>query len=524
MRINQPVTQKEKKLGQESILLSTTDLNGNIKYVNEEFANISEFTADELFRQPHNMVRHPDMPEAAFASLWQRVKEGKPWMGIVKNRCKGGDHYWVNAYVAPVYENGKLHEFQSVRRQASSEQIQAAETIYKSVALGKTPKAMKPASIGYANSIMLWSMLSLCLGAGLASFSLAAGLAVGTVLLLLGQIWLLKPFKALVEKADKIIDDPIARAVFTGRQDELGKLDLALQFLVTETGGVVGRMADSAGSISSQSQHLNQTISSTHERADSQSQQTHQAATAMEQMSASFAEVNANIHQAVEEVNNSNQAAELGHTRLMTVVDAINQLNGEVGQFANVVNAIEQDSQEISQVLDVIRGIAEQTNLLALNAAIEAARAGESGRGFAVVADEVRQLSSRTSESTSQIETIVNKFQGSMLAATKAMEAGRSQAERSVVLAHEADAAFEELRGSIAKINQMSEDNSAAMSQQTSVAGEISASIQRINELALESLEQTQDASTFGGQVSRLSSKTHHLSQQFWRQSVQRKL
>ncbi len=524
MRINQPVTQKEKKLTQDSILLSTTDLNGKIKYVNDDFVEISEFTAEEMFHQPHNMVRHPDMPEAAFESLWQRVKGGKPWMGIVKNRSKSGDHYWVNAYVAPVYENGQIHEFQSVRRQATPEQISAAEKLYQGLQGGKTPSLMKPAKIGYANMLMLWSLFSLVIAMALASSSIILGLVVGVLSLMLGQFGLLKPFRTLVDKANSIVDDPIARAVYSGRQDEIGQLDLALQFLVTETGGVVGRMADSAGSISTQSQHLNQTIISTHERADSQSQQTHQAATAMEEMSASFAEVNQNIHQAVEEVNNSHKAAELGHDRLMTVVDSIGRLNTEVGEFANVVSSIEQDSQDISQVLEVIRGIAEQTNLLALNAAIEAARAGESGRGFAVVADEVRQLSSRTSESTSQIETIVNKFQSSMMAATKAMEAGRSQAERSVALAQEADAAFEELRSSINKINQMSEDNSAAMSQQTSVAGEISASIQLINELALESLAQTQDASTFGGQVSRLSSKTHHLSQQFWQQSVQRKL
>ncbi len=111
----------ETHLSDNAILLSTTDLKGNIKYVNQTFSQISEFSAAELQGNPHNIVRHQDMPAAAFKILWERIKQGKPWMGIVKNRTKNGGYYWVNAYVAPVYEDGKIHEYQSVRRQATPE-------------------------------------------------------------------------------------------------------------------------------------------------------------------------------------------------------------------------------------------------------------------------------------------------------------------------------------------------------------------------------------------------------------------
>ncbi len=522
MRNNQPVTQKEKTLTDNCILLSTTDLDGNIKYANEGFTSVSGYSFDELHRQPHNLVRHPDMPEAAFKSMWERIKQGKPWIGVVKNRAKSGDHYWVNAYVAPVYEDGKIHEYQSVRRKATAAQINSATRIYADLQAGKKPKALSKGLLGFSGKLFVCLLLTVLLTAALASYSPLVAVIAAAIFGAIGLKLILTPFNALLEKAVNIIDDPLATGVYAGRQDELGKISFALQFLITETGGVVGRMADSAGSIEGLSGSLNDTISNTRERADSQSQQTNQAATAMEEMSASFAEVSSNIHNAAEEMTTSYKAAEEGHERMEMVIEAINQLNDEVGNFSAVVASIEQDSQDINNVLEVIRGIAEQTNLLALNAAIEAARAGESGRGFAVVADEVRQLSSRTSESTSHIETIVSKFRESTLKATQTMESGQRKAEQSVGLAQQVDESFEELRSSIGKMNVMSDENASAMSQQTTVANDISHSIQVINELALESLEQTQDATERGQQVSRLSAKTHNLSKQFWRQSVQR--
>lgn len=472
----------EKHLSENAILLSTTDLKGNIKYVNQTFSQISEYSVAELQGSPHNIVRHGDMPSAAFKMLWERIRSGKPWMGIVKNRTKNGGYYWVNAYVAPVYENGKIHEYQSVRRQATPEQIKAAEEIYQGINQGQQPKALKKDRLGFRGKILMAMLFTIALTAYLATYSpILAALAGG--LLALG-LWymLMQPFQALVQVASNIIDDPVAMGVYTGRQDEIGKLDLALRFLITEIGGVVGRMADSASEIQEQSVNLKQTITNTWEHADSQSAQTTQAATAMEQMSASFAEVTDNIHRTASEMVSSHEAAQRGHSRLETVIEAIHQLSVQVSHFSDVVQTIEQDSQAIHQVLEVIRAIADQTNLLALNAAIEAARAGESGRGFAVVADEVRQLSSRTSQSTSQIELIVSRFKDSTQKATSTMTAGQEQVKRSVSLAQDASIAFGELLSSIARINSLSDDNAAAMTQQASVAAEISRAIHVISD------------------------------------------
>lgn len=327
----------EKHLSENAILLSTTDLKGNIKYVNQTFSQISEYSVAELQGSPHNIVRHEDMPAAAFKMLWDRIKTGKPWMGIVKNKTKNGSYYWVNAYVAPVYEDGKIHEYQSVRRQATPEQIRAAEEVYLAINQGKQAKTLKKDRLGFRGKILTAMFVAIAATASLACYSPLLAALVGGLIAWFLWYKLMQPLQALVSVATNIIDDPVAMGIYTGRQDEIGKIDLALRFLISEIGGVVGRMADSASEIQEQSVNLKQTITNTWEHADSQSAQTTQAATAMEQMSASFAEVTDNIHRTASEMVSSHEAAQRGHSRLETVIEAIHQLSVQVSHFSDVV-------------------------------------------------------------------------------------------------------------------------------------------------------------------------------------------
>ncbi len=137
MKRNIPVTQIEHDYPAEERLISETDLRGIITTANASFCAVAGYTAEELIGKPHNIVRHPDMPRAAFKDMWRTIQAGQRWVGIVKNRCKNGDHYWVKAFVSPVVVDGKIVGYRSVRRKPTREEIREAEELYRRMNSGE---------------------------------------------------------------------------------------------------------------------------------------------------------------------------------------------------------------------------------------------------------------------------------------------------------------------------------------------------------------------------------------------------
>ncbi len=137
MKMNMPVTDHEVQMKEGTILVTRTNLKGLITYVNEDFVDISGFSRDELMGKNHNVVRHPDMPVAAFEDLWNTNKQVKPWKALVKNRTKSGDYYWVEANVTPIFKKGQVAEYLSVRYAPSREQIRSADLLYQQLNANK---------------------------------------------------------------------------------------------------------------------------------------------------------------------------------------------------------------------------------------------------------------------------------------------------------------------------------------------------------------------------------------------------
>ncbi|HSG21482.1 MAG TPA: Cache 3/Cache 2 fusion domain-containing protein, partial [Azonexus sp.] len=160
MRNNLPVSNVEIQLDDHALIVSKTDLKGQITYINQDFINISGFTEVELIGQPHNIVRHPDMPVEAYADMWADLQDGRPWTGLVKNRCKNGDHYWVVANATPLRENGQVVGFMSVRRKATLQQIQSADAAYRAIrekrAGGKEIRHGEVVSGGAIGAVRRW--------------------------------------------------------------------------------------------------------------------------------------------------------------------------------------------------------------------------------------------------------------------------------------------------------------------------------------------------------------------------------
>ncbi|MDX1392580.1 MAG: PAS domain-containing protein, partial [Rheinheimera sp.] len=141
MRNNQPVTQKEYRFPASYRLISGTDSRGNITYCNDAFAEVSGYSREQLIGQPHNMIRHPDMPAPVFKEMWATIASGNVWMGLVKNRRKNGDHYWVSAFVTPVYQGNSIVGYESVRVAAQMDEISRAEHAYQRINANKAAVA-----------------------------------------------------------------------------------------------------------------------------------------------------------------------------------------------------------------------------------------------------------------------------------------------------------------------------------------------------------------------------------------------
>ena len=189
MKINMPVTQHEVELNDADRIVSKTDLKGQITFINQDFIRISGFSEDELIGQPHNIVRHPDMPIEAFADMWAALKGGRPWVGLVKNRCKNGDFYWVVAHATPIIENGQITGYMSSRSKASPNQIKAAEAAYALFREGKANG--KKILNGQVTSAGLWAALGERLGGLSLAARVAAAAAVALALILGAGSWVM---------------------------------------------------------------------------------------------------------------------------------------------------------------------------------------------------------------------------------------------------------------------------------------------------------------------------------------------
>ena len=520
---NFPITGAEQKFSDQANILSTTDLKGAINYVNNDFVEISGFTRDELYKKNHNVVRHPEMPPEAFEDLWQTVKSGNSWMGMVKNRCKNGDHYWVNAYVTPIVKNGATVEYQSIRSKPMREDVERAEKLYAKLLAGDKPSAIKPPMLGFLSrmwvAVGLGWLVSLIAGVLLLGMPLMPALgmlAIGVVLSLVGLTMVYHPLRQVIGKAREINHNPVASHVFTGRTDEVGQLLLAIRTLESETGGIIGRIADSANQLTSHAVTMMGAIGSTSSGVQRQFSETEQVATAVNEMSASVQEVAENAQQTASAAHVASGEASEGKKVVNDTMHSIKSLADEVEQAATVIRKLEQDSNEISKIVDVIQGISEQTNLLALNAAIEAARAGEQGRGFAVVADEVRTLAGRTHSATDEIKAMIEKIQHGSQNAVEVMERGRNQAADGVKKAGDAVASLETIANAVATINDMSAQIATAVEEQSAVAEEINRSIITIRDIAEQTLQDAGQTEQSASEMNQMAEDLEVLAAQFW--------
>ncbi|PRB81294.1 chemotaxis protein [Pseudomonas sp. MYb185] len=482
MRKNLPVTQRERTFNANQRLISTTNLKGVVTYCNDAFVEVSGFDREELIGQAHNIVRHPDVPQAVYAHLWNDLKQGRSWMGVVKNRCKNGDHYWVNAFITPIREDDEVVGFESVRTQTTPDQVARATRLYARLNAGR--KAVPADWLGMAQIMLPVALLS-CFGGlavhflGLWGLLLAAAVG-GPIGILLKHMRDCTLLRMLTDGAENSITDPLLAQMYTDHRGPLGQLEMALHSQQAQLRTCITRVADSTEQLRQQALHSSDLSRQSSEQLERQRNETDMVAAAVNEMSAATQEVAGNVHRAADAARSANQQAEQGKLVAGKARDSIEMLSSSVSSAATVASQLATDAKEIGTVVDVIKGIAEQTNLLALNAAIEAARAGEQGRGFAVVADEVRALAKRTADSTEQIHRLIDNLQQATGRAVSTMHAGSEQADQGVQLVIQADEALDGIRQAIERVNDMAGQIASAAEEQSAVVDEINQNITNI--------------------------------------------
>ena len=412
MKINQPISQQEQIYNDEIEIISTTDLKGRLLSANEDFIKISGYTSEDLIGNNHNMVRHPDVPPEAFHALWTNLKQGKPWLGFLKNRCENGDHYWVDAYVSPQYIDNSINAYQSVRVKPKEEQISRATKLYQKMMEKKSDSDKKKSKISEIPlgrfrlslvkkfnllfSAILIPIMALFTTLGILPYWMAiSGVAIGIIIFAIGTRSLLKILIKEAETARRIVDDPMAQWLYTGSNDEVGTLAFSRIYTHSKLRTAMGRLKESSDVLIRTSREIAQGGNDLSARTEEQAASLEETAASMEELTSSVNQSSENTARASKVATEASSKAEQGGELIERTIEAMQEIN--------------HSSQQIADIIGVVDEIAFQTNLLALNASVEAARAGEQGRGFAVVAAEVRNLAQRSAESAKEIKELISE-------------------------------------------------------------------------------------------------------------------
>ncbi|MCK9284679.1 MAG: methyl-accepting chemotaxis protein [Rhodocyclaceae bacterium] len=513
MKINLPVTDVEYPFPHGETIVSKTDLKGAVTYGNDTFFRTSGFAKEEILGQNHNAVRHPDMPPEAFADLWATIASGRPWQGIVKNRRKNGDYYWVKALVVPVRNDNKTVGYMSVRTEPTAEEKRSAVALYQAV----KEKRARLRRRSFADLIsrfsfntryfffVAWMVLlaaaaGVCGLAGMPLLTAAAG-AIALVSAL-GSFWFMsttvaKPLNEAIGFFDQIAQGDLGNDIPVNRPDEVGRVFAGLAIAQAHMCVMIDEIRLSAEEVENRCAQLEQQVRHVTELSCDQADRITQVSTSMGALSSSVAEVAQTSATSAGSAKSTLDVVNEGNLRMMRSIEATGKVVATVQASGQDINRLSQLIDQVGMMTGIVKEIADQTNLLALNAAIEAARAGEQGRGFAVVADEVRKLAERTTATTADIDRLVANIQTTTKSTVEAMDEAVELVQQEREFIEQTNESFTQITELSKGVTEISNGIAAAAKDQSVATEEVAHNTEQISQLIEEnsaSFRQVSDA------------------------------
>ncbi|GAA5139821.1 methyl-accepting chemotaxis protein [Thalassotalea piscium] len=466
-----------------------TDTTGQYTYVNDNFCQLTQYNESELLSMRSSSLTHNDMPTYVLKELQETLNKGYSWQGLLRITDTTGASQWLDAFITPQYQQGKIIGYQTICQLATEPRIKQAQKIYQGLNDNNswtTFELTKNHKFIFLVLLTLVSQSIIFYKLGIVASIIAALSAMAPILIFWQDII---PTAIRAQQLQKVYDS-ISRKVYFGT-GTASVFDFNFSMIKTKLKAILERTLDAATPIKSVLAKVLSGIELTRNNLHQQKDKVELLGHAMEQMQASTSEIANSTVSVAHELDDTYQQCELAKSGIIDTTSKIKHLALAVESASASAGNLTDSANSVGELMEDIQSIADQTNLLALNAAIEAARAGEQGRGFAVVADEVRSLSSRTQDSAKQIHERLSLMLATIEDWVSLMKKNKEEAELCVATADSSNIKIAQVVEQLEKVNSAANQIASSAEEQSVISDEMNNHILAVKQTIEQTWSQT---------------------------------